>query len=184
MPRPFVSSPSLSRSAYKGRNRLADETLESRGAITTGSSYVGVGFSLNPVARSTALRRPARRSTLPTTMRRSTGATAVRETPVPRSWRAATAEGYVLVKGSHVYKQQGTYDRRCLTSPAPTARRSPTRRRRRPPSRCPTLHLNPSPSRPPTRGRSRSAKRPLVSATAATRFLRMSGSASASTPSL
>ena len=113
--------------AYNGAQPLVDDDPSSpRRGNDSVPSYVGVGFSLNPVAEIYGIynvqpdgqRRP-------TTTRRSTGAMAVRGTQAPRWCRGVTTASRAM---SWSRARTSTSSRALTTSsstsPAPTARRS------------------------------------------------------------
>ena len=106
MPDPS-SQPITVPTAYTGSEPLAAESLEFVSSYGV-SSYVGVGFSLNPVAE---------------VLGYYNGETddVVSDYHVQINWGDSSSwdtsgslvsqgSGYLLVKGSHVYEQQGTYD--------------------------------------------------------------------------
>ncbi len=97
--------------AYSGAEALAYESLSLQGEGSI-SSYVGVGFSLNPVAQIVGTYSSQADDTVSDYRAQinwgdgntwDTTASLV-------SGGTIGEDGFVLVKGSHIYKQQGTYD--------------------------------------------------------------------------
>jgi hypothetical protein len=97
--------------AYKGPEPLAYESLNLLGGYGV-TSYVGVGFGLNPVAQIQGTYNGQADDTV------SDYHAQINWGDSP-SWDKNVSlvsggksgdSGYVLIKGSHIYKQQGTYD--------------------------------------------------------------------------
>ncbi len=111
-PMPDAASQPISvPTAYQGAQPLAYEDL-SLGDGYNISSYAGVGFSLNPVTQITSSYNGQADDTVSDYKAQINWGDAT-------TWDTSTqlvsggtsgSDGFVLVKGSHIYKQQGTYD--------------------------------------------------------------------------
>ncbi len=106
-----ASQPIAVPKAYTGAQPLAYESLSLQGEGSI-SSYVGVGFSLNPVAQIVGTYNGQADDTVSDYKAQINWGDG-------NTWDTTASlvpggtigeDGFVLVKGSHIYKQQGTYD--------------------------------------------------------------------------